>query len=70
MNDKGETDLHLAARLNLPGLTLSLLDHGANVNAKAQWGITPLHVAAEYNALETTLVLLNHGGRCLLQRGI
>ena len=38
MNDKGETDLHLAARLNLPGLTLSLLDHGANVNATGPMG--------------------------------
>ena len=39
VNDKGETGLHITARLNLPALTEDLLAQGANVNVQAQWGI-------------------------------
>ena len=57
----GETDLHIAARLNLPMLTTSLLKQGAKVNAKSKYGETPLHSAAFFNACETAEVLLNWG---------
>ena len=33
VNSEGETDLHLTSRLNLPTLTLYLLNKGADVNA-------------------------------------
>ena len=38
--NKGETDLHIAARLNLPVLTISLLNQGADVHAKDNNGET------------------------------
>ena len=59
--NKGETDLHIAARLNLPVLTISLLNQGADVHAKDNNGETPLHYAAWKNAFATAEVLLNQG---------
>ncbi len=61
VNGMGETDLHIAARLNLPLLTLSLLKQDADVNAKNKDGFTPLHLAAVTNAREVAEVLLRHG---------
>ena len=57
----GETDLHVAARLNLPGLTQSLLKQGADIQAKINDGWTPLHWAALYNASSVVEVLLKKG---------
>ena len=61
VNSKGETDLHIAVRLNLPALTRSLLSQGANIHAKTnKIGNTPLHYAAIFKAHETAEVLLKH----------
>ena len=57
----GDTDLHVAARLNLPLLTVSLLEQGADVNAKNKDGWTPLHSAAKEDAFTTAAVLLEQG---------
>ena len=59
--NKGRTDLHIAARRNLPALALSLLNQGADVHAKDNYGWTPLHWAARHNASETAEVLLTQG---------
>ena len=59
--DKGETDLHITARLNLPVLTISLLNQGADIHAKDKDGWTPLHSAAKENASATAEILLNQG---------
>ncbi len=60
--NEGETDLHIAARLNLPVLTISLLNQGADIHAKDKFGWTPLHLAAaKENASATVEVLLNQG---------
>ena len=59
--NKGETDLHIAARLNLPVIAISLLNRGADVHAKANDGRTPLHAAAMEDASATAEVLLNQG---------
>ena len=58
----GATDLHIAARLNLPVLTSSLLTQGADVHAKDKSGWTPLDVAVYRNAHKTAGVLRRYGG--------
>ena len=60
--NEGETDLHIAARLNLPVLTIALLNQGADIHAKDKFGWTPLHLAAaKENASATVEVLLSQG---------
>ena len=61
VDSNGVTDLHKASYLNLPTLTLYLLNKGADVNAKSKAGPTPLHATAVNNAHETAEVLLKHG---------
>ncbi len=60
---EGATDLHLAAKLNLPVLTQSLLEQGAKANAKDNYGWTPLHRAAEKDASAVAQVLLKQGAK-------
>ena len=59
--NKGDTDLHIAARLNLPLVASSLFQQGADVHARNEDGWTPLHVAAKGDAAEAAEVLLGHG---------
>ena len=60
-NDRGETDLHIAAAWNLPEVIIFLLNQGANVNAQDNDGKTPLHTAVMFsNAPETAEILLKH----------
>ena len=59
--NNGDTDLHTAAGLNLPLLTVSLLEQGADVHAQNKDGWTPLHVAARENASASAGVLLQRG---------
>ena len=65
VDDQDMTDLHYAAKLNLPALTLYLLSLGAAVDARNDsvegWGETPLHWAAYEDASATAEVLLRHG---------
>ena len=63
MDDKGMTDLHYAAKLNLSVLTLSLIKQGAAVDARCRYGLTPLHVAAQHHASLTAGVLLEQGAK-------
>ena len=56
-----QSDLHIAARLNLPVLTISLLNRGADVHAKDKSGFTPLHLAAFQDASAMAEVLLKGG---------
>ena len=58
---EGETALHIAARLNLPVLTRSLIAQGADVHAQYNDGDTPLHYAAWEDASATAKVLLENG---------
>ena len=64
INHKGKTDLHIATELNLPAVIISLLNQGADINAKGTGdirGATPLHIAAGHNAHEVVEVLLKYG---------
>ena len=61
VDDEGITDLHGVSMLNLPALTIYLLNHGADVNTRDNDGLTPLHYAASGNAPDTASVLLSHG---------
>ena len=58
VNNKGQTDLHIAVDLNFPVLIISLLRQGADVNAKDNGGWTPLHYAAEHNTCAIASLLL------------
>ena len=62
VDDEGMTDLHHAAQLNLPALSLYLLHAGAAVDARDNEGRTPLLVAAWADAsAEMAEILLRAG---------
>ena len=61
VNYKGETDLHIVAKWNLPMLAMSLLNQEGKVNAKDKDGNTPLYFAARSNAAEMVELLVKHG---------
>ena len=61
VNDRGETDLHHAASMNLSAVATYLLDNGADVHAKTKYGYTPLHWMARGDAVATAELLLNRG---------
>ena len=55
------TPLFWAAESGHAEVTRTLLDYGANENARDRGGMTPLHVASEGGYLEVVQMLLNHG---------
>jgi hypothetical protein len=55
------TPLFWAAECGHPEVTRTLLDYGANENARDRDGMTPLHVASRGGHLEVVQMLLNHG---------
>ena len=67
VDNKGMTDLHKAAIRNLPQLTISLLDQGANIDARDGNGDTPLFRAVFFDAFETANVLLKRKANINLQ---
>ncbi|HEY8667195.1 MAG TPA: ankyrin repeat domain-containing protein [Tepidisphaeraceae bacterium] len=64
--------LHLAASRNQPRMIEFLLDQGADINARGQWGGTPLHWACWLGSKDSAAVLINHGAsvelRCMAFR--
>ena len=53
--------LHYAARRNKINSVGTLIQNGANINARDRNGNTPLHFAAERNNLEVVNILLQNG---------
>ncbi|XP_064166843.1 ankyrin repeat and SOCS box protein 9-like isoform X2 [Anguilla rostrata] len=62
----GTTPLHLGAQQDCPELVSSLLDHGANGNARDTAGNRPLDLAPP-NSATKTLLIQREGVTCLLQ---
>ena len=60
-NDTGESALHLAVYAGNMNITEQLLDHGANVDAKNDYGETPLFYAARRNMPALIKLLLQRG---------
>lgn len=52
-----------AAYRGFPGATELLLEAGARVNAKANYGVTALHLAAKGGNVETVRLLIDHGAK-------
>ncbi len=53
--------IHSACAISSEALTLLLLRHGANVNARQQNDITPLHETAHNGKTDLSKILLDHG---------
>jgi ankyrin repeat protein len=53
--------LHSATAISDYDLTVLLLAHGADVNARQQSGVTPLHSAAHNGQLKIAKLLIDHG---------
>lgn len=61
-SNAGETALHLATRQHYGGgLMRFLLDKGANINAKNDWGWTPLMTASESGYHSSVQFLIENG---------
>lgn len=59
--DEGFTPLHYACYAGYHEALVLLLEHGAEVDAKAANGMTPLHIASWKGDQEFVLSLLEHG---------
>ncbi|KAL7953461.1 ankyrin [Trichoderma compactum] len=57
----GLTPLHLAVERDHMAVAMYLLDHGANVHARADGGCMPLHLAARYSTAATVEMLIERG---------
>ncbi|KAL7907359.1 ankyrin [Trichoderma velutinum] len=57
----GLTPLHLAVERDHMAVAMYLLDHGANVHARADGGCMPLHLAARYSSAATVEMLIERG---------
>eukprot|EP00794_Sanderia_malayensis_P010830 gene10831-11982_t len=60
---QGLSALHLAARYNHVDCAKLLLEFGADVNARDQFGFRPIHDACLYGHLAILKLLLNYGAR-------
>ncbi|KAL9607879.1 MAG: hypothetical protein Q9167_007251 [Letrouitia subvulpina] len=58
---EGSKPLHVASKLSLPGIAKLLLDDGAVVDSRDNWGRTPLMDAIIFNHQSVMLVLLGNG---------
>jgi len=63
VNNRGESPLHLCARLGDKGLASFLMDYGADVNLTDRDLMTPLHTAAEAGKTGIIPLLLSRGAR-------
>ena len=61
VDDKGGTDLHIAAKNGWAKLARWLIDNGADVNAETDKGVTPLYVAGFYNTVTVAKLLIANG---------
>lgn len=57
----GDTPLHSAARWGRPGLVGLLIEAGAKIDTKNEYGQTPLHYAIAFKHIEVVKYLLNAG---------
>lgn len=55
------TALHLAARENYTLIAVILLERGADIEAKTNYGRTPLHEAVYYGSTDVCELLLEYG---------
>lgn len=60
-DNDGYTALHRAAYSNNLEIVKSLIEHGANLEARTEMGWTPLHSAGYWNNVEVVNYLLNNG---------
>ena len=56
-----ETALHIAARKNLLEAAKWLINEGADLEAKNEWGWTPLHRAAKEDSIDVAQLLIDRG---------
>ena len=54
-------DLFRAAKENRSDIARALIDRGAEVDARAEYGWTPLHAAAYKNSLDVARLLIERG---------
>ena len=55
------TPMHAAARAGRADILSLLIEHGAELEGRANFNMTPLHVASGYGKLEAVRCLLDHG---------